>query len=214
MANELMFMEIAEMQAKENNVLIYNLQEPANLIVEAIDQKALDVNHLKEVFRVLEVDADLNNDLKFSARIGPFDPEADLENSPRPLIIGFKEKLMKENILRAAKNLKNSEFHHISIAADLTARQRRNEADLIKECKERNDNLTDEEASSFLWKLIGQRGNRQLRKVKVMSQDHSNSNNVPLGQRGRGGLHWEFIKEKKKVRKQDHTHSFKKKRTC
>ena len=78
MANELMFMEIAEMQAKENNVLIYNHQEPANLIVEAIDQKALDVNHLKEVFRVLEVEADLNNDLKFSARIGPFDPEADL----------------------------------------------------------------------------------------------------------------------------------------
>ena len=108
MANELKFKEIAEMQAKENNVLIYNLQEPANLIVEAIDQKALDVNHLKEVFRVLEVDADLNNDLKFSARIGPFDLEADrLENSPRPLIIGFKEKLMKENILRAAKNLKN-----------------------------------------------------------------------------------------------------------
>ena len=46
---------------------------------------------------------------------------------------------MKENIIRAAKNLKNSEFDQINIVADLTACQRRNEADLIKECQERND---------------------------------------------------------------------------
>lgn len=198
-ANDLVFKELAEQKSKENNLMIYNLEEPDNTVLRGADRKAQDDDKLKEVLAVLEVDLNLKDAARFTARTGNLNLDKDDPvNKPRPMIVGFHDIQSKEKILKAARKLKDSQFDYISIVTDLTARQRKLEQDLRDECTKKNDELTVEEAGNYLWKVVGPRGQRQLRKVQ---QDHSssqswetgrartrNSNTIPIGQRGRGGL--------------------------
>lgn len=205
-SQDLVFKEMAEMKAKELNLIVHNLEEPGADIKKGMDRKDYDSETLKDLTDTMKSTMKPETDLKFSARTGEMDfSKTDPITNPRPLLLGFKTIESREEFLKSAFNLKTTKFEHISIVADLTARQRRNEKDMRDECKKRNDDLSTEDGLNFIWKVLGPRGQRQLRKVRRDDprnkppggdnqqrpnrdkQTYQNPNFQPLGTRGRGG---------------------------
>ena len=188
-ASNNIFREIAEMKAKESNLVIHNFPEPESTITSGLSRKARDKEALKELVHVMESDLDVEDDLKFFARPGTIDlSKDDPISKPRPLLLGFKSINKKEDFLKSACNLKNSKFNSVSIVTDLTARQRRAEKDMREECKKNNEEMNPEEALNWEWKVLGTRGQRQIRKVRrINEEERQNPNFLPLGQSKRGG---------------------------
>jgi hypothetical protein len=82
-----------------------------------------------------------NEDIKFCRRLGEKKAE------PRSLIIGFYTEADRATLLRNARNLENTASKHVNICPDLTARQRKEEADMKAEADDRNENLTEDDLS-------------------------------------------------------------------
>ena len=203
-SSDQVFKELAEMKAKELNLIVHNLPEPGANIKKGMDRKDKDLKTLGDLATTMKTTLNPETDLKFSARAGELDlASTDPEKKPRPMILGFKTLEKKEEFLKAAYNLKATKYEMISIVADLTSRQRRLEKEMRDECKEKNEELDKtEEGLNWIWKVVGPRGQRQLRKVpredpqtaqpKAGQPTYNNPNYMPPGRgrgrgRGRGG---------------------------
>ena len=96
-------------------------------------------------------------DIKFCRRIGVRGGE------PRPLVVGFRREVNKEDVLDCAWNLKNTKFNDVNVVPDLTKEQRMEKKELTKEAQKRNNNrTTDEVAKNVEWQVVGRKGEKRI----------------------------------------------------
>ena len=96
-------------------------------------------------------------------------------DSNRPLLAVMKSKTDRDEVLAAAPKLAKDDdtyFSRITIKADLTKHQRKEEANLYKQSEEKNLSRSNEEKTKNLaWKVIGRRGERSLRLVELWEEE-------------------------------------------
>ena len=158
------FKEIDLRESKKANLMIFSLPEPDNSL-PSLEKKDSDMEAVNNISSFLGVNLNSDTDIKFIYRVGV------VGEKPRPLSLGLRNANHKDDILKRAWRLaKNSKYQNISLAPDLTPQQVRCEKKLQSEADEKNKNMTADEAKNFVWKLIGTRGNRILRRVKMKDQ--------------------------------------------
>ena len=161
------FAEIQERESRRQNLIIHNLPEPATSITIGKERRDID---LQEVTKVLDrIKGPTAEEIKFCRRLGDTrkeDSSSTEISGPRPMLIGLRSQSARDWILNHTKDLINTEYNKLSICADLTARQRREEQDLKKEATRRNEAMPAEESLNWEWKLLGIRGQRKLVKVR------------------------------------------------
>lgn len=146
--------------SKKANLVIFSLEEQDSTL-DHLERKELDTETLADIFTTIKCNIDIDKDVKFVTRIGVYK-----ENSQRPLTIGFHSEETKDLVLKSARQLARSKYKHISISPDLTKMQMLKERELLAQAKVENDKLTPTEAKNYQWRLVGRKGQRQLRKVK------------------------------------------------
>lgn len=154
------FEEMRERESRKLNVVIYGLEEHENISALGRDRLEWDLTSCVNIFEALEADL-TKEEIKFCRRIGEKGEE------PRPLVLGFFTDTDRSQLMRKARFLRGSEFDHVSVAPDLTRRQRQEEGDLWTEAERRNkDELTNEDvAKNLVWLVVGPRGEKRLIKT-------------------------------------------------
>lgn len=169
---ETLIEEFEQRDAKKSNIIIFALDEQDQSL-DSVEKKKLDTNKVADIFSVMKCSIDIKKDVKFVSRIGVYDDE-----KVRPLTIGFYNEEKKDKVLSCTWNLAKSTYVHLSISPDLTKVQIAKEKELIAEAKTLNENLSSEEAKNYLWKLVGKKGQRKLRKTEKKKV------NIPRGRIG------------------------------
>ena len=185
-AEEAIYREMEEREAKKCNIVVHNMEEPGEQTVSAEERKKADLAQLKAMLQITGNRIDINKDVKFITRLGARSRD-EVEVDPRPLLVGLADQSLCSDILSSAKNLADSDMYYISIVPDLTAKQRQNEAKLRESVKSKNAERTEEEAQLWEWRLIGQKGRRRMVKKRVENLDRNNVSDMSRGgTRGRG----------------------------
>lgn len=146
-------------EEKRKNVVIYGLEEAVE--TEGWKRMEVDKRKLNELFTILDINVSVEMDVEFCRRVGERSDRA------RPLVVGFFTEWSKSVLLKNCRYLADSEMSHLSIANDLTEKQRRLEKDLVKEAERRNaEELTAEERTKNLeWRVVGKKGQKRLIKT-------------------------------------------------
>ena len=169
--------ELRERAARQDNIIIYGLEEAGLDIENGMQRQELDNSAINELFKA--IDADIKSeDIKFAIRVGKRTPA--VRERPRPVKISFRCKEKRELVFDKARNIPSSVFHEISIVPDLTDQQREEDKALMTEAEKRNDELSEEDRLNFEYRCQGRRGERTIVKAKV-SRFRGRG-----GQRGRG----------------------------
>ena len=154
--------EMAERDAKKDNIVIHNLPEPDNTVTEGEARKKCDQSALSDLLKTINIEINHDKDVKFIKRAG----ERTEQCAPRPLLVGFWENKKKEDIMKSAKLLSKSKYKHTSIVPDLTKNQRNLESDMRKEAENLTADMESEEAKNWEYRLVGIKGRREIRKVR------------------------------------------------
>ena len=118
------------------------------------------------------------------------------------MVVGLNRESLKEDLLEAAKDLRNTEFEPLRISADLTREQRKDEADMVQEAERRNADLSeDDRAKNLVWMAVGRKGEKRLikeqgEKEKISEEEdyfraeeeHTNEEDGGLGREEEGDL--------------------------
>ena len=163
-AEEAVLKELEEREAKGCNLIIHNMKELDHATTTDDDRKKSDLDILTEMLKMIGSKTEIRKGVKFTARLGKSATEG--QENARPLLVGFATKQHCMDVLSAAKNLAKSTLAYLSIAPDLTKKQREADNELRDEKDKRNRELPRDEAKNWEWKLLGIRGNRRLMKVK------------------------------------------------
>ena len=159
--NESVYKELDLRESKKMNLMFYKVPEQDSNLT-AKEKKSIDETKIQEIIAEVGLTIDVEKDLKFVARVGVFS-----EDKVRPVTIGFRNVDTRDKVLTSAWMLgKSKTYHEISISPDLTKIQLSKEKELQQEAKDNNDALSGEDAKNYIWKLIGVRGQRQLKRVK------------------------------------------------
>ena len=177
-ATDAVFKEFSDRDDRKSNLIIYQLPKPSPSVSKEYQRMEADVATLRNILETIGCTADLSKDsadIKCMFRAGEFKEGS---NKPRPFLIGFRNLELTNRILENARKLARTEFKDISIAPDLTPRQRKDEADMRKEAEMRNENLSEEDRSKNLsWVVVGRKGERKLRKMRS-TQDRDQGGRV------------------------------------
>lgn len=187
--------EQREREARRDNVVVYGLEEPPRSITVGSERQELDKIETARLFAAMDMDLG-DDDVKFMARIGKL---IESNKEPRPLKISFRDKARKEMLFASARRLPRTNYQHVSIAPDLTDRQREEEKEMIKEVERLNENMTEDEALNYEYRCVGRKGERTIQKTRVRSRGRGafrgrgshrgnnrradNPNLIPLGSR-------------------------------
>ena len=101
-----------------------------------------------------------------------------------PWVIKFTNHGNRDCILRNSNKIKNNEkYKNVNFYPELTKRQLRDEAEMKKEVEKRNKLMKEsnpEEAKHYVWKLIGMKGQRRLKKVhrRVRKEPRKRKNHI------------------------------------
>ena len=127
-----------EKESKANNIIVLRLEEQAGENEE--EQIQNDKKELKKLFQKTnpELNAEIQNvlDKNKSFRLGK---KKDGVNRPRPIKVELPDEDMKKQIFRGCRNLKQSEFAHISIQNDLTKEEQERNFKMRQELKQRRE---------------------------------------------------------------------------
>jgi hypothetical protein len=157
--------EMRERDIRRKNVVMHRVGEAGENVRSIEERKNWDLRSCDNIFRVLNLDMSSENAVKFCRRVG------EKGDGPRPLIVGLKREWQKEDLLEAAKNLRNTQFSETVIIPDLTQEQRREEAEMNNEVERRNRDLTQEDrAKNVEWMVVGARGERRMVKGAVRAR--------------------------------------------
>ena len=166
------FKEMAERETKKTNLVIHGITESTSPVAET--RKEHDKGEFGNIMEVIQPPNYTEDDIKFMYRTGEREKNNDdTQTEPRPLVIGFRSEEMKTSVLRNCRKLKDSDYQHISISPDLTKRQRKEDSEIRAECTKLNAELSDDEKLNWIWKVIGQKGQRKLIKVKIQPGAHN-----------------------------------------
>ena len=161
------FSELNERESRKLNLVIHSIPEPTSESAEL--RKKEDSNVLDGILRVFNVDGSVDNDVKFMYRAGkkPDNPEHN-----RPLIVGFRDRQAVDFIINNGRLLKNSPYSHISVVPDLTPRQRQEEDNMKAEVDKKNEEMTEEEAGNWTYKMLGPKGQRKIVKARIYQEPY------------------------------------------
>ena len=127
-------------------------------------------------------------DIKFSTRIGKVTSGS---NTPRPLLIGFRNMEKKNEVLDKLRTCANKPENFISVVPDLTKLQRKVEDELKVEAENRNKDMSEEDFLLWEWKIVGMKGEKGLAKIrKSQETEHSQSQGLGQIQGPRQGRSW------------------------
>ncbi len=163
--------EINDRNSRKKNLVFYGIPE-ADADLPGHTKKCQDKLEVLEVLSEVDCAVDVETNIKFAARLGKISEE---NHEPRPLLVGFDSEQIRNEIIGAAYKLKYSEICDISIAPDLTAKQRKEELRLRTEANERNESMNSEDAKNWTWKLVGPRGEQKLIRQRKKEQEQQNS---------------------------------------
>jgi hypothetical protein len=155
--------EVKNRESKKNNVIILGLTEPESIGAESKEILfAKEDEKLNKLFSDMSIDPEIMSScIVYKKRLGKKDG-----TKPRPLLLCLNEHTVKNRILDSARRLKVSR-PEIVIRPDLTATQRQEDQELIKEVRAANDKSPKDESGDFRWRVVGPPG--MLR--KVMTRD-------------------------------------------
>ena len=175
--------ELRDREARRGNIVVHNLPEPPADLTVAARRKEKDLAAFKSLLTDIGINADIDEDIKFSVRPG----KAGDRPKARPLIVGFRNKDLRDRVLDSAKKLKQSHlFSNVSIVPDLTAQQRHEDKELQQEADRLNGELEAEGVLNYQYRCQGRKGERILVKGKVSetrpaSRHTTGANSIPLG---------------------------------
>lgn len=159
-AARLVLTELREQESRKDNIIIQNVAESTKKDFE--ERKSDDREKIVELATVLEVDLS-EVKIKFIKRLGKKD-----DNTVRPLLVGFRCNVDRENLLEKAKNLRkmrDTEWYEVYISPDLTHQQRKEDERLKQESEKKNAERSEEEAKNFEFCLVGKKGQKKLVKT-------------------------------------------------
>lgn len=163
-AEDAVLRELDERQTKQCNLIIHNVKELDYDKTTIEDRKKADLSELASILETIGSNVEIRTGVKFTARLGK--SGADGRENFRPMLVGLSSQQQCIDVLHAARNLAGTSLAHISIAPDLTKKQREKENMLRDEKDKLNRELSREEAGNWEWRLQGIKGHRRLVKVK------------------------------------------------
>jgi hypothetical protein len=175
--------EMRERETRRRNVIMHRVAEAGPQVKTIEERKAWDLKSCNNIFRALDMDFNGDSAVKFCRRVG------EKGEGPRPLIVGLKREWQKEDLMEAAKNLRDTPFADVVIIPDLTKEQRREEAEMISEVEKRNSELSQEDkAKNLEWMVVGARGERRMIKGAARARGgRGAARGAGGGQMARGG---------------------------
>ena len=179
-----------ERESRRCNVVIHNLPEPGDDIKESSERISRDKTIVQELCEVLEIELDVGESARFAKRLGP---RPENNQTPRPLLIGFKTADFSDAILQKSPELskKDEPWSSIKVVSDLTKIQRKEETRLRDEVIKKNGERTNEESENWKWKVVGRRGERRIVQVEIEEEvavgEEQEQQTSRFRGRGRGG---------------------------
>ncbi len=170
------FQEMRERDQRKQNVILHGVTEHADSTATGKERQKWDANTCGAIFTALELTLSVDS-IKFCRRAGG------ASEGPRPLILGFYTEQDRNLLLRSARRLADTEYSEVTVAQDLTKRQRKEEAELWATAEQRNENLSEEDRQKNLtWSVVGARGEKRL----VLQPARQDGQRGYSGARGRG----------------------------
>ncbi len=171
--------ECDEREEKKSNLILYGIAEAdANLL--PLDRKSYDENKIKAIFTDIDFECDDYKSVVFKTiRLGM---KGKVKRNgielPRPVQVGFRKISARDYVLDSAKKLSNSiNYKHISIARDLTQKQRATEKVAFDKAKELNSKMDSEASKNWIHRATasGPRGLRtKVSKFPLTERDRLN----------------------------------------
>ena len=180
--------QFADRMRRQKNVVIYGIEESKSNLKDrstADDRKAVKSiysivtgNRLKEEdFSVIRLGSAVipKGSSKSEYNNGTSDTEEETENRPtssenqkrnsrkRPLLVKFCEERFKMQLKRNLRNLKDSDYDHISVKDDMNKEDRVMLKRMVNEAEEKNKNTVD---PHFEYRVIGETWDRKVVKVR------------------------------------------------
>ena len=153
--NDTIFEELRERESRRLNLVLHGIQECDTAGATGRERQDWDKEQCLVLFQVMGLDYD-SETIKFCRRVGPV-------TEMRPLIVGFYTDTERSMVLRRAARLAGTDHSDVTIAPDLTKRQRKEEKDIWAEKETRNKNRTEEQLQkNLVWAVVGGRGEKRL----------------------------------------------------
>jgi hypothetical protein len=191
------FDELRQRDSRRMNVIMHGVVETDKEDAAGSERREWDRAECLAILEALRMGME-DSDIKFSRRLG----EAS-GRGPRPLCVGFFSDGERDKVLRRARELDKTKFKEVSICADLTWKQREEEADLAKEADRRNEReLTEEDKSKNLkWAVVGAKGQKRLVKTAARPQGDPRPLRGGWQGRGRGSQHRQTMDDRRGLRR-------------
>lgn len=126
--------EVLERQRRSKNIIIYGINEISTM--DRNTRLAQDTNNVKDVLNFLSLDTGTVNNIS-PMRLGKYLPDRE---KPRPIKIAFNDEQTVQNVIRRARQLKDSQYGRVHISLDRTPRQIEHYKSLKNELNERSAN--------------------------------------------------------------------------
>ena len=148
--------EQMEQNYKKLNVIIL-LKEPAIDLNGYQKKKQADHELVCKVLSETNCSVNQEEEIKFSTRIGKVTSRS---NTPRPLLIGLRNKEKKNEVLDKIRTSPNKPENCINVATDLTKLQRKVEDGPKVKAEKRIMDITGEDFLLWKWKVVGMKGEK------------------------------------------------------
>ena len=151
---------------RQKNVIIYNIDE--NFDSENSDNgKEKDLEIVAEVVKVVKPNFDVS--LINKENLERLGKERKPGEKPRPIKISFTTQFPRHQILKNAYKLKNSKYQKVGLSADKSKNEREEEANLVKNLKERKSK--GEDVVIFDNKIMLREERNQIVKTSSLKKD-------------------------------------------
>lgn len=157
--------ELREREGRKTNLIIFGLQEPSLEVKSGPERKEKDETEVEAMLSGISANITIKEDVKYTTRLGAMGPT--VATKPRPLKISFRTQTQREEVLSKAKNLPKTRFKKCSLTPDLTALQRTEDEELMKEAEQLNRNMSEEERLNWVYRCTGKKGERLITKLKI-----------------------------------------------
>ena len=155
--------EDKDIEARRNNIIVYRIPEnPLDSLSERKDKDTEFVTDLLDQVFMIKVQ---DGDIVSMFRLGRFTEDADV---PRPVLVKFRNYDTKDSVMTNLRQLKQADrpFNGISIAHDLTPKQREEIKSLIASAKKDHMDQHSENVENFRFIVVGQGSRKRVLKLR------------------------------------------------
>ena len=161
------YKELDERAAKQSNLIIFEVPEQSAELISA-ERKSEDTKIVLKIIKATGYSSAMEKMFKFVVRIGERK-----DNSTRPICVGFRDQADRDKVLNNSKNVVTT-YPDYFLSPDLTKTQIARDKKMREEAALKNTELSEEDAKNFVWKVLGQYGQRKLLRVKKREEvNHS-----------------------------------------